>query len=104
MHANSLGGTGWFNGTPERTIIFSQNASINRGCFRKHEQKFKLDSTFTAAVAQDYYWMPIDDQTPQGVKVLLLGRSGVATMGHYIYKVGETQFWQYWAPLPRKRL
>ena len=37
----------------------------------KHEQKFKLDSTFTAAVAQDYYWMPIDDQTPQGVKVLL---------------------------------
>lgn len=41
MHANSLGGTGWFNGTPARTIIFSQNASINRGCFNKHEQKFK---------------------------------------------------------------
>jgi hypothetical protein len=70
----------------------------------KHEQKFRLDSTFTAAVVDDYFWMPIDDQTPQGVKVLLLGRSGVATMGHYIYKVGETQFWQYWAPLPRKRL
>ena len=69
----------------------------------KHEQKFRLDSTFTAAVAQDYFWMPIDDQTPQGVKVLLLGRSGVATMGQYIYRTGETQFWQYWAPLPRKR-
>ena len=57
----------------------------------RHEQKFRLDSTFTAAVAQDYYWMPIDDQTPQGVKVLLLGRSGVATMGHYIYRTGETK-------------
>ena len=68
----------------------------------KHEQKFKLDSTFTTAVAQDYFWMPIDDQTPTGVKILLLGRSGVATMGHY-ERLPGTQFWQYWAPLPRKR-
>ena len=68
-----------------------------------HEQKYKLDSTRAAVVAQDYFWMPIDDQTPQGVKVLLLGRSGVASLGQYVHRPNETQFWEFWAPLPRKR-
>ena len=67
-----------------------------------HEQKYKLDSTRAAVVAQDYYWMPIDSSTPTNVKILLLGRSGVATMGHYEHMPG-TQFWTHWAPLPRKR-
>lgn len=67
-----------------------------------HEQKFRLDSTRTAMVAQDYYWIPIDSSTPTNVKILLLGRSGVATMGHYEHMPG-TQFWTHWAPLPRKR-
>jgi hypothetical protein len=63
---------------------------------------YRLDSTASAVVSDDYYWIPIDS-APQGVKILLLGRSGVATMGHYHYKAGETQFWEFWAPLPRKR-
>ena len=67
-----------------------------------HERKYKLDSTRTTVVAQDYYWIPIDQDTPTGVKILLLGRSGVATMGHYEHMPG-TQFWAFWAPLPRKR-
>jgi hypothetical protein len=67
-----------------------------------HEQKYKLDSTRTTVVAQDYYWIPIDQDTPTNVKILLLGRSGVATMGHYEHMPG-TQFWTHWAPLPRKR-
>jgi hypothetical protein len=67
-----------------------------------HERKYKLDSTRAAVVAQDYYWMPIDSSTPTNVKILLLGRSGVATMGHYEHMPG-TQFWTHWAPLPRKR-
>jgi hypothetical protein len=66
------------------------------------EQKFRLDSTRTAVVSNDYYWIPIDENTPTGVKVLLLGRSGVATMGHYEALPG-TQFWTHFAPLPRKR-
>ena len=66
------------------------------------ENKFRLDSTQTAVVADDYFWIPIDS-APQGVKILLLGRSGVATLGHYYYKPGETRFWEFWAPLPRKR-
>jgi hypothetical protein len=64
---------------------------------------YRLDSTRSTVVADDYYWIPIDQDTPQNMKVLLLGRSGVATMGHYEHKPGETQFWQFWAPLPRKR-
>ena len=74
------------------------------------EQKFrtfdkyghKLDSTKAAVVADNYYWIPINENTPQGVKILLLGRSGVATMGHYENQPGS-QFWTHWAPLPRKR-
>jgi len=69
----------------------------------EREIKYKLDSTKAAVVADDYYWIPIDEHTPTGVKVLLLGRSGVATLGHYYYKPGETRFWEFWAPLPRKR-
>ena len=65
--------------------------------------KYRLDSTRSTVVADDYYWIPIDQDTPQNMKVLLFGRSGVATMGHYEHKPGETQFWQFWAPLPRKR-
>lgn len=63
----------------------------------------KLDSTRSTVVADDYFWIPIDQDTPQNMKVLLLGRSGVATMGHYEHKPGETQFWEFWAPLPRRR-
>jgi hypothetical protein len=68
-----------------------------------HEQKYKLDSTRAAVVAQDYYWMPIDSATPTNVKILLLGRGGVASLGHYTCRPNETQFWEFWAPLPRMR-
>ena len=66
------------------------------------ENKFRLDSTRSAVVADDYYWIPIDASTPTGVKILLLGRGGVASLGHYQHKPGETQFWSHWSPLPRK--
>lgn len=64
---------------------------------------YKLDSTETAAVAAEFYWIPIDHNTPRGVKVLLLGRGGVASLGHYHHKPGESEFWTHWAPLPRKK-
>ena len=67
------------------------------------ENKFRLDSTKAAVVSTDYYWIPIDANTPTGVKILLLGRGGVASLGQYIHRPGETQFWQFWAPLPRKQ-
>jgi hypothetical protein len=67
------------------------------------EQKFRLDSTKAAVVSDDYYWIPIDASTPTSVKILLLGRGGVASLGQYIHRPGETQFWTHWAALPRKR-
>lgn len=67
------------------------------------ENKFRLDSTKAAIVADDYYWIPIDASTPNGVKILLLGRGGVASLGQYVHRPGETQFWTHFAPLPRKR-
>ena len=80
------------------------NAMTEDEAFEELERqiKYKLDSTRSTVVADDYYWIPIDDDTPTGMKVLLLGRSGVATMGHYERSPG-TQFWSHWAPLPRKR-
>jgi len=68
-----------------------------------HEQKYKLDSTRAAVVAQDYYWIPIDASTPTSVKILLLGRGGVGALGQYVHRPKEPQFWEFWAPLPRKR-
>lgn len=67
------------------------------------EKKFRLDSTKAAVVSTDYYWIPIDASTPTSVKILLLGRGGVASLGQYIHRPGETQFWTHWAPLPRKQ-
>lgn len=37
-----------------------------------------INTTHTAAVATDYYWIPIDANTPRGVKLQLLGKGGVA--------------------------
>ena len=67
------------------------------------EQKFRLDSTKAAVVSNDYYWIPIDASTPTGVKILLLGRGGVASLGQYFHRPNETQFWDFWAPLPKKK-
>ena len=69
----------------------------------EREQQYKLDSTKAAVVSTDYYWIPIDASTPTGVKILLLGRGGVASLGQYVHRPTETQFWTHWAPLPRKR-
>ena len=67
------------------------------------ESKFRLDSTKAAVVSTEYYWIPIDASTPTSVKILLLGRGGVASLGQYFHRPNETQFWTHWAPLPRKR-
>ena len=52
------------------------------------------------AVDPDYHWRPINNDTPQGVKMLLIDKShGVATIG--IYTKGCT--WSHWVPLPKFR-
>ena len=60
---------------------------------------FKLNSTSTVAVATDVYWMPIDQDTPRGVKLQLCSKKyGVATYGVCGHK--ELHF-DHWAPLPK---
>ncbi len=58
-----------------------------------------INSTGTAAVATDYYWIPIDANTPRGVKLQLLGQGGVAQYSNYH---GDA-FWSHWAPLPKRK-
>jgi len=58
----------------------------------------KIDSTGTAAVAIDHYWIPIDENTPRGVSMWLINkRSNVAQKSHY--NAGE-KFFDHWFPLP----
>ena len=58
----------------------------------------KIDSTGTAAVATDYYWLPIDENTPRGVKMNLINRAaGVTHIGVYL---SSDKYYTHWAPLP----
>jgi len=58
----------------------------------------KLNTDKTALVATDHYWIPIDADTPLGVKLLLINQgAGVATLGQY-FKTGH---FTHYAALPK---
>ena len=59
-----------------------------------------INSASTVAVAVDYYWLPIDADTPKGVKLQLLGKGGVAVYGTWN---GKDPFYTHWAPVPKRR-
>jgi hypothetical protein len=59
---------------------------------------FELSKDQSVAVATDYFWKRIDDDTPHGVKLQLLGIGGVAAYGQWD---GKNRFWTHYAPLPR---
>ena len=59
-----------------------------------------LNTNKTVAVSTEVYWQPIDQDTPRGVKLQLLGRGGVAVYSE-LHR-GST-FWTHWAPLPKRR-
>jgi hypothetical protein len=61
---------------------------------------YKVNKQHGVAVATDYYWLPINEFTPRGVKVQLLGQGGVAVYGAWD---GRSSFWTHWAPLPKKQ-
>ena len=60
----------------------------------------KLNTDKTVAVAEGYYWMPMDENTPRHVKIQMLSMYGVAMYGTWD---GRNTFWTHWAPLPRRR-
>lgn len=56
-----------------------------------------INTDKTVAVATDVYWIPVDHNTPRGVKLQLLGAGGVATYGIYH---GDS-FFTHWQALPK---
>ena len=52
-----------------------------------------------AIVDTEYYWQPMETR-PRSAKVQLLSKYGVAVYGEYH---GKEEFWDGWAPLPKKR-
>ncbi len=60
-----------------------------------------LNTARTAAVSIDAFWLPINDATPLGVKMLLISKqAGIATVGEY----RKCDHFDHWFPLPRFRL
>lgn len=52
----------------------------------------------TVAVSTEVCWMPIDDKTPLGVKMMLINkRQGIAVIS--IRRAQDS--WTHWFPLPR---
>ena len=57
----------------------------------------KLNTDKTALVATDHYWLPIDENTPLGVKLLLINKvAGVAVLGQYV----KNAYWTHYSALP----
>lgn len=50
------------------------------------------------AVATNVFWKPIDEHTPQGVKLQVIHKPSNSAK-HGIVTPGEN-FWTHWAPLP----
>lgn len=62
-------------------------------------QIIKVNNSKTAAVAQDFYWIPVKETPPPlGVKLLLINQElGVACMGTY----SKNLSWTHWQGLPK---
>lgn len=58
----------------------------------------RTDSTRAAVVDHDYHWQPITS-CPSGMRVQLLSRSGIATVGRFT--TNKDGWWIGWAPLPK---
>ncbi len=59
---------------------------------------YRITADRAAAVSPSVHWLPIDDDTPSGVKLQLTNR--LAGVAHYgIHTAGST-FYTHWAPLP----
>lgn len=52
----------------------------------------------TVAVDRNYYWRPIDADTPRGVKLQVINRAD--NVAHYGVVRAASCYWTHWAPLP----
>lgn len=59
---------------------------------------FKINKTREVAVSLEVHWKPVDVDTPNGVKMLVINRHlGVAQISIFRREDG----WTHWHPLPR---
>ena len=59
---------------------------------------YRLTADRAAAVAPGWHWLPINEHTPRGSKVMLINRRyGVAHIGLH---TAADDFYDFWAPLP----
>lgn len=61
----------------------------------------RISKDGSTAIDPDYYWRPIDANTPRGVKLQLLTEGGIAIYGQINGK-GDDGLTD-WAPLPKRR-
>ena len=76
--------------TASRSLGASASRTAARSCVSRSRSTYR--PTGTALVSAT--------QCPRGVKVQLLGKSGVAVYGQWN---GADDFWVAWAPLPKRR-
>ena len=76
------------------------NAAMARAMPLMVESRMHLNRDKTVAVDPTYFWNDNMAECPRGVKVQLLGKSGVAVYGQWN---GADDFWVAWAPLPKRR-
>jgi hypothetical protein len=58
----------------------------------------KLTHDNAAVVSTAIHWLPVDENTPHGVKCLVIERSqGIA----YLREYWPSDTWTHWSPLPR---
>lgn len=72
-------------------------ATVWRKHLRGHSPHLNRDAT--VAVSPTYTYNEDMSQAPRGVKLILLGASGVAVLTEYN---GKNPFWVGWAALPRR--
>lgn len=59
---------------------------------------YKISSDGAAVVTSDTHWIPIDSNTPRGVKLLLVSNAyGVA---HVTVCMANEKHYTHWHPLP----
>lgn len=62
---------------------------------------YKLNKDQSAAVAPEFHWIPIDNDTPRGVTLLLISKpAGRMQSGIY---TKQDKFFTHWAPCPTFR-
>lgn len=66
---------------------------------KSEDPGYRINNDRSAAVSTEYYFDDNMSTCPKGVKCLLLGAGGVATISEY----HGDPFWISWFPMPRRK-